>query len=328
MSQEKKVKKKRGRKSKKELALLKAQQANSDIPQKKIPKKRGRKPKGGKIVKNLISPIQINQETKQNIILHLKCSSVDLEKEEHFLSELAYNPNIEQVQAYNFTETNLNLLDYDSTTTSQKNPNNVYQHKNNDDNKYNSHNCDSDEKLIWTKLNELKLNLHNNNVSDKKSDCFWCTYEFDSMPIYIPKHEINNTYEVYGCFCTPECAAAFLYNENIDNSTRWERYSLLNSVYGTIFKYSKNIKPAPPPFYLLDKYYGNINIVEYRKLLENNKLLLIVDKPLTRILPELHEENNEFNINNGLAFKKTKNISYRLSRKKTENVKKPTNIFN
>ena len=49
---------------------------------------------------------------------------------------------------------------------------------------------------------------------------------------------------------------------------------------------------------MLEKYYGNLNIQEYRSLLRNDKLFLIVDKPLTRILPELHEDNDDFIINN------------------------------
>ena len=45
---------------------------------------------------------------------------------------------------------------------------------------------------------------------------------------------------------------------------------------------------------MLNKYYGNLSIQEYRSLLKNERLFLIVDKPLTRILPELHEDNDEF----------------------------------
>ena len=62
--------------------------------------------------------------------------------------------------------------------------------------------------------------------------------------------------------------------------------------------YKKNIKPAPNPYYMLEKYYGNLSIQEYRSLLRNERLFLIVDKPLTRILPELHEDNDDFILNN------------------------------
>jgi hypothetical protein len=44
----------------------------------------------------------------------------------------------------------------------------------------------------------------------------------------------------------------------------------------------------------LDKYYGNLSIQQYRQLLKNERLLLVVDKPLTRALPELHEGNSDF----------------------------------
>jgi hypothetical protein len=48
----------------------------------------------------------------------------------------------------------------------------------------------------------------------------------------------------------------------------------------------------------LNKYYGNLTIQEYRKLLKNDRLILIVDKPFTRSLPELHEDNDDFILNN------------------------------
>ena len=78
----------------------------------------------------------------------------------------------------------------------------------------------------------------------------------------------------------------------IDDSTKFERYHLLNQTYAKIFDYKKNIKPAPNPYYILDKYYGNLSIEEYRKLFQSDKILIVIDKPLTRLLPELHDEND------------------------------------
>ena len=72
--------------------------------------------------------------------------------------------------------------------------------------------------------------------------------------------------------CSPECACAHLFNENIDDNTKFERYQLLNFIYGGIYNYTKNIKPAPNPYYTLDKYYGNLTIQEYRQLLEFDQL--------------------------------------------------------
>ena len=152
-------------------------------------------------------------------------------------------------------------------------------------------------KKIWDKLKELTYNLHTNNISDKKSACFWCTCDFDNPAILIPKFELNKIYHCYGCFCSPECATAYLFKESVDTSTRFERYHLLNHIYCKIYNYEKNIKPAPNPYYTLNKYYGNLSIQEYRKLLKNERLLLVVDKPLSRVLPELHEDNDDYVFN-------------------------------
>ena len=102
-------------------------------------------------------------------------------------------------------------------------------------------------------------------------------------------------------------------NENIDSSTKFERYHLLCYIYAKIYNYEKNIKPAPNPHYLLDKFYGNLSIQEYRKLLRNQQLLLVVDKPLTRVLPELHEDNDEFLLN----YNGSNKSSLKLKRSKT-----------
>ena len=132
----------------------------------------------------------------------------------------------------------------------------------------------------------------------------------------IPKQKRGETTEVYGSFCSPECATAFLKKEQIDETTRWERYAMLNNIYGKIYNYEKSIKPAPNPFYTLDKYHGNLSINEYRKLLFDDRLLLVVDKPLTKIVPELYEENNEIpNIYSNLLTVDNIKKTYRLKRK-------------
>ena len=177
--------------------------------------------------------------------------------------------------------------------------------------------CKDVNKEIWKKLKQLENNLHINNINNKRSACFWDTCEFDNPPIYIPKHFINGTYHVYGCFCSPECGTAYLMNENIDSSTKFERYHLFNHIYAKIYDYNKNIKPAPNPYYMLEKYYGNLSIQEYRSLLRNERLFLIVDKPLTRILPELHEDNDDFIITNKIIPSNTYQVKTRLQRKTT-----------
>jgi hypothetical protein len=168
---------------------------------------------------------------------------------------------------------------------------------------------------------KLKINLYKNNMSEKKSACFWCTYDYDSPTCYIPKYESDNGIFAYGSFCRPECAAAFLLKEGLDDSTKFERYHLLNQIYGKIYDYKKNIKPAPNPYYTLDKFYGNLSIQEYRKLLKTDHMLLTIDKPLTRTLPELHEETDEMILNVGSS--KNSTGTYKVKRQ-SEKVSGPS----
>jgi hypothetical protein len=298
-----KEKKKRGRKKQNVMLTV------EEPVVKPAPKKRGRKPKGGKIIQqNTI--ITETKEYEPNIILHLKCSISDTND-----YNIKYNPNLESVQSFNFDNlTNNNFL-------SEEIINNNINYKTQETI------CDSDnddnfcKKLsyknnIWDKLNLLKINLHKNNISDKRSACFWCTYDFDNPPIFIPKNEFKNTYQVYGCFCSPECSTAYLMNEKIDSSVKFERYQLLNHIYGKIYDYTKNIKPAPNPYYLLDKFYGVLSIKEYRELFKNDQLLIVVDKPLTHIFPELYEDNSDFILNQRTI---PTNSTYKLKRKSSIN---------
>jgi len=301
--------KKRGRKPKKT-------KTTADSEPKKVHKKRGRKPKGGKIIKKVNEKINEDEIKKPNIILQLKCSSKDLET--HNENIFAESKKQEQIASYNLQntkQTNIKFEQYNNITY------NSTADKISSENQVNTDNADIKE--IWEKLRILKLKLHLNEVSDKRSHCFWCTCHFDNPPIYIPKQERNNIIEVYGCFCSPECAVAYLKNEAIDCSVLWERYALLNNIYSKIYNYEKNIKPAPNPYYTLDKYYGNLSIQEYRKLLSKDRLLLVVDKPLTKILPELYEENNELpNIFDDILSSTThKQPQYRLKRKQVGNSK-------
>ena len=286
--------------------------ASEDKP---LPKKRGRKPKGGKIIQQVVS-LDSNKEIKPNVILHLKCSIKDLQS-----NTLLGN----DIQSYNFS--NVSQLSFDILNENNSKKTEQYSTRKEtiieEDNDYDEDEVKStkenDIRDIWKKLNILEHNLHTNNICDKKSACFWCTCEFDNPPVYIPKHYIKNAYDVYGCFCSPECATAHLMEEHIDSSSKFERYHLMNNIYAKIYDYKKNIKPAPNPYYMLDKYYGNLTIQEYRALLRNERLFLVVDKPLTRVLPELHEDNDDFIINNKIIPSNTYQIKKKLQKKQTKN---------
>lgn len=279
--------------------MPKSESSNSVVSQttdgsdKSPPKKRGRKPKGGKIVQQL-DHVEPQTEERPNVILHLKC----------FIHELdaAQQSNIDTYGSNGSkTFSNFGVIvpshdtcqdnSLENTATAMPLSSDV----NSGDNV--SARPTVNSKDIAKKLKQLEHNLHT-NYSNKRSACFWDTCEFDNPPIYIPKHFVNGSYHVYGCFCSPECGVAYLMNENIDSSIKFERYQLFNNIYSKIYEYNKSIKPAPNPYYMLDKYYGNLSTQEYRSLLRHERLFLVIDKPLTRVLPELHEDNDDFILNN------------------------------
>ena len=250
------------------------------------PKKRGRKPKGGKII-NKIEKDNTNNQIISNIILHLKCKTSDLH--ESFSNTIKYNPNIEKIEG---TITNC----YKPVELAYQviNKNDSINNIDNQDEQYQIKQKKTEKTTIYSKIKQLQYSLHTGNVTNKKSDCFWCTCSFDNPVIYIPKNYIKKKYNVYGNFCSPECAVAYLFNEDIDTSSKFERYSLFNHIYSEIYGYKKNIKPAPNPYYLLDKFMGNLNIAEFRNLSSQEQLLFVMDKPTTKIYPEIIDDNDEF----------------------------------
>ena len=288
---------------------LKTSESNENIqfslqdgeqPQPEV-KKRGRKPKGGKLISKNNTEIN-NIAVPTNVILHLKCSLKDIENDNSNIigDPMNYNASVPPViKAYDHTADNQFFeLNNNNTEIIESNA-----YKNETVNKIENNITEIKEVLnqddinmkdINSKLKQLKVNLYKNQMDEKKSACFWCTYEFDNQTCYIPRYENNVDICGYGSFCRPECAVAYLMKENVDDSTKFERYHLLNSVYSKIYEYKNNIKPAPNPHYLLDKFYGNLNIQEYRKLLNSERMLMIIDSPLTRILPELHEDTDDF----------------------------------
>jgi len=215
----------------------------------------------------------------------------------------------------NNTNNNINLSNNNSNNNINLSNNNSHDTMffNNEENMLNNNEKNLYNKALSKKLEDLSKQLKTNNIN-KKSACFWCTYNFDNQTILIPKYEIKNTYFCYGNFCSPECACSYLMNENIESSQKFERYYLLNNIYGKIYNYEKNIKLAPSPYYTLEKFYGNLNIQEYRKLLKHERLLLVVDKPLSKLTPELYDENEDYILNNkSINNKQNSNKNYKIN---------------
>lgn len=140
----------------------------------------------------------------------------------------------------------------------------------------------------------LNLNLidckNGKNIVIEKTDicCWWCTYEFDNLPFFIPENENNGTFYVFGCFCSPQCAAA--YNDSLNDYKTRERYSLIKKLNAILFGSDKEIINAPAREILV-KFGGYKSIEEYRKAsILNNKDIIIRMPPLVPIIPFVEEK--------------------------------------
>lgn len=292
---------------------------NTDIQP--LKKKRGRKPKGGKIVNKELIISQTN-DFKPSIILHLKCSSDSVKGD-----SITYDPTINIIKPSNEFDINYNNVgdmnkivfnaeEYNKTSyndtmpTCEQNTSMLSV----DSNKTIHSLTLNDYKNIINDINN-KFSCKNNNI---KSDCFWCNHGFDTQAVHIPKNYINEKYNVYGHFCSIECAAGFLFNEKINMSEKFERYTLLNYIYKDIAN-NNVVIPAPSPYYLLSKFCGNMSIDEYRNIYTTNHKINCINKPnsLNVEYPEVYlHMNNDSSVYN---YDAVSNGSFKIKKASSKN---------
>ena len=120
---------------------------------------------------------------------------------------------------------------------------------------------DNKKKLL--NLGLISINKNKLQIAEKTNiACWWCTYEFDTCPCFLPDHYKNNRYYVFGNFCGFSCMLA--YNENLDDYRKSVRTVLIKQMYRDIFVNNDNlIKPAGPRE-LLQKFGGPLDISQYR----------------------------------------------------------------
>lgn len=154
------------------------------------------------------------------------------------------------------------------------------------------------KKISNTMIPFQEANKHKKWPEKTNIHCWWCCTPFDNTPFSLPIKKIDNEYLVKGCFCSPECTAAWNF-DNQGNDSKWESYSLLNILYKKYYKgVAINIKIAPPKE-CLQKFGGNLTIEEFR---ENNTFYniehKIINPPMISIIPQVEESNVNFIIDN------------------------------
>ena len=117
--------------------------------------------------------------------------------------------------------------------------------------------------------------------------CFWCVFPFNSTPCAIPRKYIEDVFYVYGCFCSPECAAAYIFDKSSSDAV-WEQYTLLNLLYKDI--YGNNRIRIALPRNVLQIFGGYMTIQEFRSFHDSKyKEATMIMPPLYSIIPQIEE---------------------------------------
>jgi len=292
-----KIPKKRGRKPR--------IRTKEELEAQKIPKKRGRKPKikidTEENINKFILPSKRGRKPKEKTyslsnkssldnlyILHLPIS---YEKVKYYFNDepFLYNPNLELPNAFDPYRINENLLtendilEEDNNLCRFKNDNTSGNENINtkllDDNNDNIDDNFSAKMLL--KFSEYSKK-YNSLPDDTTNKCYWCLHNFNNKVFGLPLKIVENKFEMYGCFCSPECVTSFNFEELKDEFV-WERYSYINYLYNDS---DIKIYPAPSRF-VLNIFGGELTIEQFRNITEKKYNGNILLPPLISIIPQL-----------------------------------------
>lgn len=171
----------------------------------------------------------------------------------------------------------------------------------------------------YQNLNKEKRRPDKTNIH-----CWWDCNPFTGKPIGIPYCKKQGTYHLEGIFCSPECAAAYLFSQPISNSEKFKRYELLHEYINKTCqckqdKY-KRIQLAPTKK-VLKQYGGYITIEQYRKGLRNyNRKITTITPPIVSVIPTMEVENRNS------IFVNHNNVFIPIDNEKVKNAKKQLNL--
>lgn len=241
-------------------------------------KKRGRKPKSVYAANDTPSAVPATSlSDDENVIVRLQVNDEDSDdsKEDH---PYAYNND-------HYT----NMQGFDVNDEHGKD------HSTNSD-------CQSKEtnlKIVDVLKDFEQKNKNNEWPSNTSICCYWCCHKFDTAPFGIPVSFTNDHFEVFGCFCSLECASAYNFKGNDCLDEVWERYNLIN-LLARRMNIARVIKPAPDKM-TLKMFGGYMDIETFRKYNKTNKIVNVNFPPMTSLTQQI-EEINEYELNSDLKY--------------------------
>jgi hypothetical protein len=279
--------------------IVSASQQEDDIS-KLMPKKRGRRPKDKSytVISNYKDvPIEVEND---NIILHLPGDEkINNENYNDIMINtdgiMRYDPVLNEPMPYepfnqmqsdyaNILEKNQEKIEVDNLENQNIELENDESSIKNDEVYIRTIGFEEMNKNYFNVLKKVKI-LKMIQADDSKKEwdsssehaCFYCTEQFQTMPIGIPIRYIRGQYYCRDNFCSFNCAAAYIFSgfDTRYHFKKWEYYSLLcllakeinekiNLDLGIDIKKIIYVKLAEDRN-LLKKFGGPITIEEFRK---------------------------------------------------------------
>ena len=139
-------------------------------------------------------------------------------------------------------------------------------------------------------LTNLGININNDKWIDKTDvACLWCCHSFKSSPWGIPYKFVADKFLLFGIFCMPNCALAYILQFYKDDDSLWEKVALLNLLYFKIYGQYTNLQPSFDKM-SLKLFGGTLEIEDYRNIIYGNEKSYSVEfPPCNTIIPMLEE---------------------------------------
>lgn len=145
----------------------------------------------------------------------------------------------------------------------------------------NSYFMNDAENISYDTNTEYQTTYSNNN---NNSHCFWCCHSIDNIVYSMPYNydTVNDSYFVFGSFCSLQCANAYNFSVHGSSDKVWEINSWIQML-GKRYGFTNTIRPAPSK-YLLKMFGGNLTIDDFREAhIKSDKTYVLNIPPMISI---------------------------------------------
>lgn len=259
--------------------------------------KRGRKPK---LVYNAVEVSSnvstVAESDEENIIVKLNIKDANVDEPKYEDDEVPYAYNHSYYSAISSVDVDdclapVNAPQQQQTTTLVTN--NLPQPRQ-----------DTNKRMLKV-IDLLKDFEEKNKVNEWPSNttvvCYWCCHKFDTPPLGIPVQYNQDQFQVFGCFCSLECASAYNFKQNHNLDEMWERNNLIH-LLSRRMNYEAPVKPAPDRL-ALKLFGGYMEIEQFRgyTTMSPSRFVNLNFPPMNSITQQL-EEINEYDLKNDMKF--------------------------